>query len=112
MGYRLYGEELEAEKTEQLISSAVDFGTVQLLPNGQLIVLMADHQTTGGYPRLAHVSSPSLPSLAQSKPGDEIRFRFINQQAAEDNLMKQQKYLEQLQNACKLKIEKLLHASM
>ena len=58
---------------------------------GQLIVLMADHQTTGGYPRLAHVSSPSLPSLAQSKPGDEIRFRFINQQAGEDNLLKQQK---------------------
>ena len=112
MGYRLYGEELIAEKNEQLISSAVDFGTIQLLPNGQLIILMADHQTTGGYPRLAHVSSTSLPSLAQLKPGDEIHFRFISLQQAEDDLIQQQKYLEQLRNACKLKIEKLLHASM
>ena len=110
MGYRLYGEKLVAEKNEQLISSAVDFGTIQLLPNGQLIILMADHQTTGGYPRLAHVSSTSLPSLAQLKPGDEIQFRFISLQQAEEDLIQQQKYLEQLRNACKLKIEKLLHA--
>jgi antagonist of KipI len=112
MGYRLYGEELAILKTEQLISSAVNFGTIQLLPNGQLIVLMADHQTTGGYPRLAHVSSTSLPSLAQLRPNDEIRFRFISIQQAENDLIEQQKYLEQLQNACKLKIENLLHATM
>ena len=104
MGYRLFGEELMTEKNEQLVSSAVDFGTVQLLPNGQLIILMADHQTTGGYPRLAHVTSTSLPSVAQIKPNEEIRFRIITLQQAEDDLMRQQKYLEQLQNACKLKI--------
>jgi antagonist of KipI len=112
MGYRLYGEELAALTTDQLISSAVNFGAIQLLPNGQLIVLMADHQTTGGYPRIAHVSATSLPSLAQLKPNDEIRFRFISLQQAEDDLIQQQKYLEQLQNACKLKIENLLHAPM
>lgn len=112
MGYRLYGEELATEKNEQLVSSAVDFGTVQLLPKGQLIILMADHQTTGGYPRLAHVCSTSLPSLAQLKPNDEIRFKVVTLQQAEDNLIQQQKYLEQLQNACKLKIENLLHAPM
>ena len=112
MGYRLYGEELLTEKNEQLISSAVDFGTIQLLPNGQLIILMADHQTTGGYPRLAHVTSTSLSSVAQLKPNDEIRFRIITLQQAEDNLVQQQKYLEQLRNACKLKIENLLHAPM
>ena len=112
MGYRLYGEELLTEENEQVVSSAVDFGTIQLLPNGQLIILMADHQTTGGYPRLAHVSSTSLPSIAQLKPNDEIRFRVITLQEAEDSLMLQQKYLEQLRNACKLKIENLLDASM
>jgi antagonist of KipI len=112
MGYRLFGEELIAEKKDQLVSSAVDFGTVQLLPNGQLIVLMADHQTTGGYPRLAHVSSTSLSSFAQLRPNDEIRFRFITLDQAEDNLIQQQKYLTQLQNACKLKIENFLHAAI
>ena len=112
MGYRLYGEELMTKKNAQLVSSPVDFGTIQLLPNGQLIILMADHQTTGGYPRLAHVCSTSLPSIAQLKPNDEIRFRVITLQQAQDSLMQQQKYLEQLRNACKLKIENLLHAPM
>jgi len=110
MGYRLASEPLHSATKTELVSSAVNFGTIQLLPDGQLIILMADHQTTGGYPRLAHVSSTSLPSLAQLKPGDEIQFRFISLQQAEEDLIQQQKYLEQLRNACKLKIEKLLHA--
>ena len=112
MGYRVYGEHLKLETTEQLISSAVDFGTIQLLPNGQLIILMADHQTTGGYPRIAHVTSTTLNYLAQLKPHDEINFHFISLEEAEENLIEQQKYLQQLQNACKLKIEKLLHAPL
>lgn len=112
MGYRFFGEELEVEKNKEMVSSAVDFGTVQRLPNGQLIILMADHQTTGGYPRVAHVCATSLPSLAQLKAGNEIRFRFISIGDAEDKLLQQQKYLEQLQNACKLKIEKFLYASV
>ncbi len=112
MGYRLYSEELAGKKEEQLVSSAVDFGTIQLLPNGQLIILMAEHQTTGGYPRVAHITSASLPSLAQLRPGDEIYFRFIDISEAENNLLRQRKYLDQLRNACKLKIENLLHASL
>lgn len=112
MGYRLNGEALTVATNENMVSSAVDFGTIQLLPNGQLIILMADHQTTGGYPRLAHVSLTSLSSLAQSTPNAEIRFRLISLQEAEDNLVQQKKYLEQIRNACNLKIEKLLHALM
>ena len=46
------------------------------------------------------------------KPGSEIRFRFISLQEAEDKLVQQRKYLEQLQNACKLKIENFLHAAL
>ena len=65
MGYRLQGNELNVNEEKQLISSGVTFGTIQLLPDGQLIVLMADHQTTGGYPRIGHVISADLPFLAQ-----------------------------------------------
>jgi antagonist of KipI len=61
MGYRLQGEALEQSRKESLVSSAVSFGTVQLLPSGQLILLMADHQTTGGYPRMATVIRTHLP---------------------------------------------------
>lgn len=109
MGYHLKGESLSTITNEEVISSAVSFGTVQLLPDGQLIVLMADHQTTGGYPRLAHVISAHHSRLAQMKPGDQFSFRFTDQQTAEELLIKQQQHLLQLQNACKFKLEQLLN---
>jgi antagonist of KipI len=77
MGYRLEGGALELTKPMELLSEAVAFGTVQLPPSGDPIVLMADRQTTGGYPRIGEVASVDLPLLAQLKPGDRIRFRPV-----------------------------------
>lgn len=111
MGFRLQSEALEQSNKEQLISSAVSFGTVQLLPNGQLIVLMADHQTTGGYPRLANVISTHLSKLAQLSPGEELRFVMTSLSKAEEGLVAQQKFLLGLQNTCKLKIQTWLNAN-
>jgi antagonist of KipI len=108
MGYRLQAEALEQEQKEQLISSAVNFGTVQLLPSGQLVVLMADHQTTGGYPRVANVISAHLPKLAQIGAGAEIRLVMTTIEEAEEKALAQQDYLHRLQNTCKLKIENWL----
>jgi antagonist of KipI len=105
MGYRLASEPLHALVKAELISSAVNFGTIQLLPDGQLIILMADHQTTGGYPRLGNIISTQLPKLAQMKAGDEIHFKFTDHQTAEALLIKQQQHLLQLQIACKLRLE-------
>jgi antagonist of KipI len=112
MGYRLRGKELKLKENKQLVSSAVTFGTIQLLPDGQLIVLMADHQTTGGYPRPGHVISVDLPLLAQKKPGDKIIFCVVEKHIAEQELIEQQKYLQQLQTACKFKIENLLNVTL
>lgn len=112
MGYRLAGQKLLANTDEQLVSAAVSFGTVQLLPNGQLIILMADHQTTGGYPRIAHVLSAHLPILAQKKPNDVIRFKPTSLEEAQKKLVNQKKYLHQLQIACKFRVEELLHAAL
>lgn len=112
MGYRLSGEALTRDRTDELISSPVDLGTVQLLPNGQLIILMADHQTTGGYPRVAHVGTASLCSLAQMKPNDKIHFQFISLQQAEDYVLSQRKYLDQLRDAATFKIKNLLHGAL
>ena len=58
-------------------STAVAPGTVQVPPDGQPIVLMADAQTIGGYPQLAHVINVDLPLLAQLRPGDTVRFRVV-----------------------------------
>jgi len=112
MGYQLAGQNLEAKNNDQLVSSAVCFGTVQLLPNGQLIILMADHQTAGGYPRIAHVISAYLPILAQKKPNDVIRFKMTSLEEAEKKLLNQKKYLQQLQIACKFRLEEFLHAHL
>ena len=73
MGYRLDGSTLEAPGDE-LLSFPVLAGVVQLPAGGQPILLMADHQTAGGYPVIATVSSASLPVAAQLAPGDELRF--------------------------------------
>jgi antagonist of KipI len=83
MGFRLQGEPLSLIDETELVSSAVDFGTIQLLPDGQLIILMADHQTTGGYPRIAHVASADLPVLAQLGAMDRINFQVISPVEAE-----------------------------
>jgi antagonist of KipI len=112
MGYRLAGQKLNPKEEEQLVSSAVGFGTVQLLPKGQLIVLMADHQTTGGYPRVAHVISAHLPVLAQKKPNDVIKFKLTTLEEAEKKLVTQKKYLLQLQIACKFRMEEFLNAAV
>ena len=78
MGYRLEGGGLELTTPTELLSEGVAFGTVQLPPGGNPIVLMADRQTTGGYPRICEVASVDLPLLAQLKPGDRLRFRPVS----------------------------------
>ncbi len=67
----------------EMLSSAVMTGTVQLMPNGSLAILMADHQTTGGFPRILQVLQSQLPKLAQALPGVKIQFRMIDPASAE-----------------------------
>ncbi len=96
MGYRLLGKALLKSKNEELPSAAVNFGTVQLLPDGQLIILMADHQTTGGYPRIAHVASADRSRLAQRAIGASLYFSVVSHQEAEMYFMQQVTHIEQL----------------
>jgi antagonist of KipI len=74
MGIRLEGPALRRSADGDLISSAVAPGTIQVPPDGNPIVLMADAQTLGGYPRTGHVVGVDLPLLAQLAPGDGLRF--------------------------------------
>jgi len=83
MGYRMYGNKLEMCNVRDMVSEAVTFGTIQVPPSGQPIVLMADRQTTGGYPRIAQVIAVDLPTLAQARPGEYIRFQRTTWQEAE-----------------------------
>jgi len=100
MGYRLKGPLLHFETPTELVSTGVSFGTIQLLPDGEMIILMADHQTTGGYPRLGHVMAAHLPKLAQLRPSDCIQFKEISIAKAEEAFFAQQRDLSILQTAC------------
>jgi antagonist of KipI len=82
MGYRLEGRELEL-KGEELISFGLAFGAVQVPNSGQPILLMADHQTAGGYPAVAGVARADLPLAAQLVPGDKVRFEQVTVESAQ-----------------------------
>lgn len=74
MGYRLQGNRLDRCNKQDLFSHAVMPGVVQVPPNGQPIVLLADAQTTGGYPRIACVIQADLWKLAQTPIGKSFCF--------------------------------------
>ncbi|KGM31394.1 5-oxoprolinase subunit C family protein, partial [Inquilinus limosus] len=84
MGYRLEGPELSLSQPRDLLSEAVTTGTVQVPPEGKPIVLMADAQSTGGYPRIAQVIEADLPVLGQLRPGDVLRFVPVGLAEAEE----------------------------
>jgi antagonist of KipI len=83
MGYQLIGPLMTRVINQELLSTAVTPGTIQVTNDGNLILLMADCQTTGGYPRIAQVAAVDLPLCAQLKPGDTIRFKEIGWKEAE-----------------------------
>ncbi len=104
MGYQLEGPPLSVDSNASLISTGVTMGTIQLLPNGELIVLMADHQTTGGYPRIAHVIRADMPCLAQKKRGDAVQFEIVDIATAEQVFLNQHRHLLQVKNACNFRL--------
>ncbi|WP_230150016.1 biotin-dependent carboxyltransferase family protein [Pedobacter sp. Bi27] len=83
MGYHLSGKPLVRKVKKELLSTAVTPGVIQVTGSGDLVILMADCQTTGGYPRIAHVAAVDLPLCAQLKPGDTIHFSEISRDEAE-----------------------------
>lgn len=91
MGYRLQGPSLPVHENRQLLSEGASFGSIQVPSDGLPIVLMADRQSIGGYPKIGHVASVDLPQLAQQMPGEEVRFEEIGLAQAQqlDNLREQ-----------------------
>ena len=103
MGYRLEGAEIALEAPIEMLSEGVVFGTMQLPPGGVPIVLMADGQTTGGYPRIGEVASVDLPLMAQLKPGDRVRFRPVSVQDAQREYVDHERELAQARYAIALR---------
>jgi len=74
MGFRLLGAALARAESGEILSGPTCLGSVQVPANGAPIALMADHQTTGGYPRIAEIASADVPRLAQLAPGGRLHF--------------------------------------
>src|SRR6267143_7122039 len=91
MGLRLEGERISNGKAQELPSEAVAPGTIQIPRDGGPIVLLADCQTIGGYPKIAHVSTVDLARAAQLQALDEVAFELITLAEAQELLLGQKR---------------------
>jgi 5-oxoprolinase (ATP-hydrolysing) subunit C len=81
-GFRFEGQPLPVVPDPDRLSEPTAPGAIQLPPDGLPILLMADRNTTGGYPRLGHLVSGDRTAAAQLWPGDEVRFVAVSLRAA------------------------------
>lgn len=105
MGCRLNGRRLRLKQPTEIWSEAVTFGTVQVPPDGEPIILTADRQTTGGYPVIGQIISVDLPLLAQTPIGEEISFERVTVREAQRLLLEARRDLELLRKGVRMMIE-------
>ena len=103
MGYRLSGNALQLKHKKEMISTAVMMGAVQVTPDGNPLILLADAQTTGGYPRIAQVIDVDFSILAQKRPGDKISFLMVNPDIAESLYILNDEQLSRLEKTIESK---------
>lgn len=98
MGLRLLGAPLEHSKGFNISSDGIATGAIQVPGNGLPIILLADHQTTGGYPKIATVASADLPRLGRMRPGQTVRFEALSAAEAEELRRDQESMIEAYKN--------------
>jgi antagonist of KipI len=98
MGLRLSGPALKPH-AGQMLTEGVSLGAVQVPPDGQPIILFVDHQTTGGYPKIANAISADFGVLGQLRPGDRVRFELVTMEVAHELLRAQEEWLHSLGGA-------------
>lgn len=96
MGIRLSGEPLKSKNGMDIISDGIVFGSVQVPNSGEPIILMADHQTTGGYAKIATLISVDLPRASQLSAGNTVRFKSVTVEEAEQEAKKQKRFFDNL----------------
>ena len=93
MGLRLSGQSIFSSKGSEIITEGMPLGAIQIPGDGQPILSFVEHQTTGGYPKLANVISADLYKVGQLKPGDQFKFQLIDFPEAEKARLEQEKYI-------------------
>lgn len=96
MACKLSGEPVEFVSGGDIISDGIVTGSIQVSSNGMPIVMLADHQTTGGYAKIGTVISVDIPIIGQRKPGEKVRFAFVTVEEAQKLYLQERKLLESL----------------
>lgn len=102
MGYRLEGSKIKFKEKTEMISGEVSLGTIQVPPDGNPIILLADRQTAGGYPKFVHVIKADIPLLAQLPPNSTIKFKKVSIYEGEMLYYNNYKYLNEIKNRINL----------
>jgi len=96
MGYRLKGTPLNHNECRDILSYGISKGAIQIPGDGLPIIMMSDSQTTGGYTQIANIISADLFRVAQLKPGDYLKFKFVEYKEAVEALLLQNKILRKM----------------
>ena len=102
MGARLAGAALSLAAPREMTSQAVACGSVQVPPDGQPIILLAERQTIGGYPQIGHIISVDLPKLARAWPGTAVNFREVTWEEAQKLKREHERDFKRLQTGLDL----------
>ena len=98
MGIRLEGESLKLENNNEIITEGVPLGAIQLPRSGNPIISFVEHQTTGGYPKIANVISSEMHKVGQLKPGDKFKFELISLDEAEKLHFERENFFDEMKN--------------
>ena len=94
MGLRISGPKIYNKTSEDIITEGLPLGAIQVTGNGDSIISFVDHQTTGGYPKIANVIAADLHKVGQLKPGDKFIFKLVSLDEAENLYFEQERALK------------------
>ncbi|MEA1882309.1 MAG: biotin-dependent carboxyltransferase family protein [Candidatus Marinimicrobia bacterium] len=98
MGVRLQGEPIRSKKGNEILTEGIPLGAIQIPGGGEPIISFVEHQTTGGYPKMANVITADMCKVGQLKPGDLFKFQRVTIEEAEKLRLKQESYIQKLKN--------------
>jgi len=88
MAYRFEGPEIASARGYDIVSDGVALGAIQIPADKSPLILMADRQPTGGYPKLGTIARADIGRLAQMRPGDRCRFKMAGADEARAALLR------------------------
>lgn len=105
MGIRMTGPKIEHTTDANIISDGIPFGAVQIPGSGEPMIMMSEHQGSGGYTKIANVISADIPLVAQVPPGGTIRFKAVSVDEAQDIYLEQKAYYEAIKAVFNQKLD-------